>query len=100
MGVNTSKSSRLCDYEVALRERLKLKKNLRREHWQYIGVQIAVRKRQGKETQVEWNNLPMAAKKVRKEVLRNRQLLPKRPHVGHDKCNSILLWSHMVRAYS
>lgn len=32
------------------------------------------RKREGKESEVLWNNIPMAAKKVRKDVLRNRKL--------------------------
>lgn len=82
----TSESSRLCDYEIALRERLKLKKNLKREDWHYIGVQIAIRKRQGKETEIVWNNLPMAPEKVRKDVSRNRQYSPRRPHIRYDKC--------------
>ncbi|KAI3392451.1 hypothetical protein diail_5695 [Diaporthe ilicicola] len=75
---------RLHDYEIALGKRFKLKKNFKKEHWYYIGVQIAIRKRQGKETEVVWNNLPMDAKKVRKDVLRNRQCLPERLHVRED----------------
>lgn len=90
---STSKSSRLCDYQIALRERLKLIKYLKREDWHYIGVQFSLRKGQGKGTEVVWNNRPMAPEKVRKEVRRNRQYLPRRSHVHHDKCISVSLWS-------
>lgn len=71
--VSGSDSFRLHDYEVALREVLKLRKNLKREDWQFIGAHISNRDREGKESEVLWNNRPLTTKKVRKEVLRNRK---------------------------
>lgn len=65
---------RLHDYEVALRKLLKLRKNLKKEDWLSIGIHMSNRKRQGKESEVCWNNIPLSAKKVRKDVLRNRKL--------------------------
>ncbi|KAL1883318.1 hypothetical protein Daus18300_000376 [Diaporthe australafricana] len=62
------------DYEVALRELLKLRKNLRKTDWYAIGAHISDRKIQGKESEVSWNNLTLSGRKVRKEVLRNRKL--------------------------
>lgn len=75
-----SDSFRLHDYEIALRQVLKLRKNLKKEEWNSIGDQISNRKRQGKESEVLWNDHPLSTKKVRKEVLRNRKvrgLLPR-----------------------
>lgn len=66
-------SNRLCDYEVALRDVLHFRKNLKREEWRSIGIHISNRKRQAKESEVIWNNIPFEAKKVRKELLRNSQ---------------------------
>lgn len=66
-------SNRLCDYEVALRDVLHFRKNLKREEWRAIGIHISNRKRQAKESEVIWNNIPFEAKKVRKELLRNSQ---------------------------
>lgn len=65
---------RLHDYEVALREILKLRKNLKRADWQSIGAHISNRGREGKESEVLWNDRPLTKKKVRKEVLRNRKM--------------------------
>lgn len=65
---------RLYDYEVALRDVLKLRKNLKKEDWHSIGIHLSNRKRQGKESEVLWNSVPLAAKKVRKDVLRNRKI--------------------------
>lgn len=76
---------RLCDYETALRDRLKLRKNLNKKEWYYIGVQIAIRKSQGKETDVMWNNSPMDPKKVHKHlknVSKNGLHVPRRPRHG------------------
>lgn len=71
--VSGSNSFRLHDYEVALREVLKLRKNLKKEDWQSIGSHISNRGLEGKESEVLWNNRPLTTKKVRKEVLRNRK---------------------------
>lgn len=65
---------RLCDYEVALRELLNLRKNLKQKEWYAIGIQISNRKRQAKESEVIWNGTRLEAKKVRKDVLRNSRL--------------------------
>lgn len=65
---------RPCDYEVALREILKFRKNLKQEEWYAIGIQISNRKRQTKESEVIWNGTRLEAKKVRKDVLRNSRL--------------------------
>lgn len=65
---------RLHDYEVALRELLKLRKNLKKQHWYSIGIHMSNRKRQGKESQVWWNNSLLSTQKVRKDVSRNRKL--------------------------
>lgn len=64
---------RLCDYEVALRDVLHFRKNLKREEWRAIGIHISDRKRQAKESEVIWNDTRFEPKKVRKEVLRNSQ---------------------------
>lgn len=61
----------LHDYGIALRELLKLRKNLKKEDWYSIGIHVSNRKSQGKESEVLGNNIPMAARKVRKDVLRN-----------------------------
>lgn len=65
---------RLHDYEVALRDVLKLRKNLKKKDWHSIGIHLSNRKRQGKESEVLWNSVPLAAKKVQKDVLRNRKM--------------------------
>lgn len=65
---------RLHDYEIALREILNLRKNLKRDDWQSIGAHISNRDREGKESEVLWNDRPLTTKKVRKEVLRNRKM--------------------------
>lgn len=65
---------RLHDYEIALRELLRLRKNLKKDDWFSIGIHLSDRKREGKESEVLWNNIPMTARKVRKDVLRNRKL--------------------------
>jgi hypothetical protein len=71
--VSGSDSVRRHDYETALGD-LKLRKNLKNEDWYAIGIHLSNRKEQGKESEVLWNSRPMAPKKVRKEVLRNRKL--------------------------
>lgn len=68
-----SDPNRLCDYEVALRDILHFRKNLKREEWRAIGVHISDRKKQAKESEVIWNNTRFDPKKVRKELLRNSQ---------------------------
>lgn len=72
--ISGSDPVRLHDYEVALRELLKLRKNLKKEDWYSIGIHMSNRKREGKESEVLWNNIPLATRKVRKDVLRNRNL--------------------------
>lgn len=69
-----SDPTRLHDYEVALRELLNFRKNLKKHDWYSIGMNLSDRKRKGKESEVLWNNIPLATRKVRKEVLRNRKL--------------------------
>lgn len=69
-------SKRLCDYEVSLRDTLHFRKNLKREEWRAIAIHVSDRKRQGKESEVIWNNTRFKAKKVRKELLRNSQPKP------------------------
>lgn len=72
--ISGSNPVRLHDYEIALRELLTLRKNLKKEDWYSIGIHLSNRKTQGKQSEVLWNNIPMAASKVRKDVLRNRKL--------------------------
>lgn len=66
-------SKRPCDYEVVLRDTLHFRKNLKREEWRAIAIHVSDRKRQGKESEVIWNNTRFKAKKLRKELLRNGQ---------------------------
>lgn len=93
---------RLHDYEVALRDILKFRKNLKREDWYAIGVGISHRKKQGKDSEVLWNNSPMATSKVRKEVLRNRK--PNHFYPRHSKlllsCPSSKLFSWLLKPHS
>lgn len=75
-------SVRLREYELALRELLKFRKNLKKEEWNIIGAHISYRKRQAKESEVLWNNSVVPSRKVRKEVLRNRKQLPICPRMS------------------
>lgn len=86
-----SDSFRLHDYEVALRELLKLRKNLKKQDWYSIGISLSDRKRKGKESEVLWNNIPLATRKVRKEVLRNRNA----NHLSHQRSKLTVLGCSM-----
>lgn len=72
--ISNANPVRLHDYEVALRDVLKLRKNLKKDDWHSIGIHLSNRKREGKESEVVWNGVPLPAKKVRKDVLRNRKV--------------------------
>lgn len=75
-------SVRIREYELALRELLKFRKNLKKEEWNIIGAHISYRKRQAKESEVLWNNSVVASQKIRKEVLRNRKQRPICPRMS------------------
>lgn len=85
--ISRSNLVRLHDYEIALRELLKLRKNLKKEDWYSIGIHLSNRKTQGKQSEVLWNNIPLAARKVRKDVLRNQ----KRSQLCYQRSKLILL---------
>lgn len=81
-------SKRLCDYEVALRDILHFRKNLKREEWRAIATHVSNRKRQGKDSEVIWNDTRFEAKKLRKELLRSGQ--PKSCVIRKGEFRSIL----------